>query len=234
MITLFELTGAEDARRFSPAVWRVRMALRHKGLAFEGRPWRFMEKEAIAPSGGGTVPVIVDGGRWVRESFAIAEYLEATYPDRPSLFGSEQGRALGRFMLAWVDRTLAFPVARLILTDIFACLAETDQAYFRQSREKRFGVALEQVCTDPDAELANIRYLLEPARRLAAAQDFMGGDDPGFADYVLYGTFMWARMVSRKLTLADDDPLASWLARVDALFDAEGPKALAAAGMSAR
>ena len=48
MITLFELTGAEDARRFSPAVWRVRMALRHKGLAFEGRPWRFMEKEAIA------------------------------------------------------------------------------------------------------------------------------------------------------------------------------------------
>ena len=61
----------------------------------------------------------------------------------------------------------------------------------------------------------------------------MGGDDPGFADYALYGTFMWARMVSRKLTLADDDPLASWLARVDALFDAEGPRALAAAGMSA-
>jgi glutathione S-transferase len=233
VIVLYELTGAEDARRFSPAVWRVRVALRHKRLAFEGRPWRFTEKEAIASSGGGTVPVIVDGGRWVRESFAIAEYLEDAYPDRPSLFGSEQGRALGRFMLAWVDRTLAFPVARLILTDIFAHLAERDRAYFRQSREKRFGCRLEEACPDPDAELASIRLLLEPARRLAAAQDFMGGAAPGFADYALYGSFMWARMVSERLVLADDDPLRAWLGRVDDLFDREGPRALAAAGMRA-
>ncbi len=231
MITLYELAGADDARRFSPAVWRVRMALRHKGLAFEGRPWRFMEKEAIAPSGGGTVPVIVDGDRWVRESLAIAEYLEHSYPDRASLFGSDEGRALGRFMVASVDRTLAFPVSRLILTDIFACLAETDRPYFRQTREKRFGTVLERVCTDPKAELDNIRSLLEPVRRLAAAQDYMGGPRPGFADYALYGTFMWARMTSRKLTLAEDDSLRDWLARVDALFDAEGPRALAAAGM---
>ena len=233
MIVLYELTGADDARRFSPAVWRVRMALRHKGLAFEGRPWRFTEKEAIAPSGGGTVPVIVDRGRWVRESFAIAEYLEDAYPDRPSLFGSGEGRALGRFMLAWVDRTLAFPVSRLILTDIFSHLAEGDRDYFRQSREKRFGRRLEEVCPDPEAELASIRLLLEPVRRLAAVQDFMGGGMPGFADYALYGTFMWARMVSTRLALAEDDPLRAWLGRVDRLFDREGPRALEAAGMRA-
>ncbi|MCU0985809.1 MAG: glutathione S-transferase N-terminal domain-containing protein [Acetobacteraceae bacterium] len=233
MITLYELAGADEACRFSPAVWRVRMALRHKGLAFEGRPWRFMEKEAIAPSGGGTVPVIVDQGRWVRDGLAIAEYLEATYPDHPSLFGGEQGLALGRFMVAWVDRTLAFPVARLILTDIFARLAEGDKAYFRQSREKRFGCRLEEVCQSPAAELAGIRGLLEPARRLAAVQPFLAGSAPGFADYALYGTFMWARMVSDRLTLADDDPLAPWLTRLDSLHEAEGARALAAAGMAA-
>jgi glutathione S-transferase len=232
VITLYELTGADEACRFSPAVWRVRMALRHKGLAFTGVPWRFMEKEAIAPSGGGTVPVIVDQGRWVRDGLAIAEYLETTYPDHPSLFGGEQGLALGRFMVAWVDRTLALPVARLILTGIFARLAEGDKAYFRESREKRFGCALEAVCASEAAELANIRGLLEPARRLTAAQPFLAGSTPGFADYALYGTFMWARMVSDRLTLAEDDPLTPWLARLDALHGGEGGRALAAAGMA--
>jgi glutathione S-transferase len=233
VITLYELTGADEACRFSPAVWRVRMALRHKGLAFEGVPWRFMDKGVIAPSGGATVPVIVDQGRWVRDGVAIAEYLEEAYPDRPSLFGGEQGLALGRFMVAWVDRTLALPVARLILTDIFGKLAEGDKPYFRESREKRFGCALEDVCPSPAAELAAIRGLLEPARRLAAVQPFLAGSAASFADYALYGTFMWARMVSDRLTLAEDDPLGAWLARVDALHGGEGASALAAAGMAA-
>ena len=54
-ITLYDLAGAEDDRRFSPYCWRVKMALKHKGLAFETIPWRFTEKEAIAFSGSKTV-----------------------------------------------------------------------------------------------------------------------------------------------------------------------------------
>ncbi len=40
------------------------------------------------------VPVIVDGnkdGKWVNDSWAIAKYLEETYPDRPSLFDGPEG-----------------------------------------------------------------------------------------------------------------------------------------------
>jgi hypothetical protein len=40
------------------------------------------------------VPVIVDAnqdGKWVNDSWAIAKYLEETYPDQPSLFGGPQG-----------------------------------------------------------------------------------------------------------------------------------------------
>ena len=36
-ITLYDLAGAETDRRFSPFCWRTRMALAHKGLAFEAR-----------------------------------------------------------------------------------------------------------------------------------------------------------------------------------------------------
>ena len=64
-----------------------------KGLEAEGTPWRFTEKQAIAPHGSEKVPVLLDRDKPVVDSWAIAEYLEDTYPDRPSLFGGAGGRA---------------------------------------------------------------------------------------------------------------------------------------------
>ena len=37
-IALWDLAGADEARRFSPYCWRTKMALWHKGLAFETIP----------------------------------------------------------------------------------------------------------------------------------------------------------------------------------------------------
>ena len=57
---------------------------------------RFLEGSKIAFTGQGKVPVIVDenqGGKWVNDSWAIAQYLEATYPGHPSLFGGPAGAA---------------------------------------------------------------------------------------------------------------------------------------------
>ena len=89
----WELAGAEDDRLFSPNCWRVRIALAHKGLQAETIPWRFTEKESIAFSGQGKVPVIMDGDREVHDSWAISVYLDEAYPDLPPLFGSEQARS---------------------------------------------------------------------------------------------------------------------------------------------
>src|SRR5947207_15493321 len=84
-IKLYDLAGAEDDRRFSPYCWRVKMALKHKGLDFETVPWRFTEKEALAPYKSATVPVLVDGSNSVYDSWAIALYLDEVYPsDRKS------------------------------------------------------------------------------------------------------------------------------------------------------
>ena len=69
-IKLYDLAGAEDDRRFSPNCWRSRMALKHKGLEFETIPWRFTEKDAIAFSGQGLVPVLVDGSNIIHDSGA--------------------------------------------------------------------------------------------------------------------------------------------------------------------
>lgn len=232
MITLYELTGAEATRRFSPYCWRIRMSLRHKGLAFEGVPWRFVERDRLAPAGSKLVPVICDDGHWVHDSLVIAEYLEERYPDRPSLFGSPHGAALARFVAGWTDRTVQLNASKPILMDIFGCLHPGDRAYFRETREKRFGKRLEEICPDPQAELPAFRLLLEPARRVLAKQRFIAGEAPNYADYTLYGTFMWWRMTSRLAPFEQDDAMFAWLARMDETCDGEGARALAAAGMS--
>lgn len=84
-LRLFDLAGADDDVRFSPNCWRVRLALAHKGLPVEAVPWRFTEKDAIAFSGQGKVPVLIDEERWVVDSWVTAGYLEDMYPERPSL-----------------------------------------------------------------------------------------------------------------------------------------------------
>ena len=65
---LYDLAGAQVERRFSPYCWRAKFALAHKGLAFDTIPWRFTDKDAIAFSGQGRVPVLVDGDRIVFDS----------------------------------------------------------------------------------------------------------------------------------------------------------------------
>ena len=102
-LQLYDLAGAEPERRFSPYCWRIKLALMHKDLTFDTIPWRFTDKGAIAFSGQGRVPVLVDGDRVVFDSWAIASYLEEAYPDRISLFGGEGGRAVTRFVNAWAD-----------------------------------------------------------------------------------------------------------------------------------
>ena len=69
MIKFFDLAARDTRLRFSPYCWRTKMALKHKGLAFETTPWRFTDKEAIANSGQGRVPVLIfDDGKWLNES----------------------------------------------------------------------------------------------------------------------------------------------------------------------
>jgi glutathione S-transferase len=187
-IKLYDLAGAEDDRRFSPYCWRVKMALKHKGLPFETIPWRFTEKNVIEFTGSKT-------------------------------------RALTHFFSHWTVRTVHVPLLRVILLDLFGQIHEKDKAYFRESREKRFGMPLEQAGGETKKWLAEFRGALEPVRPVLVQNQFVSGKGPGFADYILFGPFQWARCVSPMRLLEPDDPVYAWRERMLDLWDGYGRQA---------
>ncbi|MDX1606469.1 MAG: glutathione S-transferase family protein [Candidatus Competibacterales bacterium] len=211
-IVFYDLRGRDD-RRFSSHCWRVRLALAHKGLSCETQLVPFSGIGAIGDGSHRTVPVIRDGDRWLEDSWAIAGYLEDAYPDRPTLFGGAAGRALTAFHLNWTNRVLQPGLIGFIVKDIHDHLLPEDQAYFRESRERRFGRSLEAVQAGREQRLDAFRDSLAPLRSTLKRQPFLGGDAALFADYLVFGAFQWARVISPLALLAPDDPVGDWFER---------------------
>lgn len=228
-IVLYDLCAGDTERRFSPHCWKVRMALAHKGLDYETRATPFTKIREIGDGFSATVPVIDDGGRLVRDSFDIALYLEATYPDRPSLFGGEGGKAMARFVESWALATVHPPMTGLMVKDIHDRLGADDQVYFRESREKRLGRTLEEAQSGREDRLAAWRAGLQPLRNMLARQPFIGGEGPLFADYIVFGPLQWARVISPFRLVADDDPVNAWFERCLDLHGGVGRAMTAAA-----
>lgn len=216
---LFELVGTDVERPFSPYCWRTRMALAHKGLDAETVPWRFTEKSAIAPHKSDKVPVLLDGDTTVADSWAIANYLEDSYPDRPSLFGGDGGRAMGRMLNWWGDVAIVGGIFPLIAADIHDHLLPVDQAYFRQTREARLGRTLEEAAAPRDKAVEGFRKSLDPLRLTLRSQPFIGGTAPNYADYIVFGGFQWARATSPFKLLKVDDLIFAWRERLLDAFD---------------
>lgn len=214
-ITLYDLSGL-NGRRFSPFGWRARMALAHKGLEAGASVEliRFSDKDKLGFSGQTLVPVLVDGETVVTDSWEIARYLEASYAEAPSLFGGEAGEGGARLVAAYVDSQLHPLVARCVVADIPNVLHGDDLPYFRESREKRFGMPLEAIVANREETRDQLKTALYPVRATLKDRAFLGGSGPSFADYAVFGAFMWARGVSDFKILDTDDPVHAWRERM--------------------
>lgn len=223
-LVLYDLVGRDD-RRFSPHCWRSRLALAHKGLDVVTRPTRFTEIATIAGGSQKTLPVLEDDDQVVGDSWAIAEYLETAYPDRPSLFGGPVGRSLSVFLQNWAVDTIHRGLVPLIILDIYDHLTPEDRDYFRKTREQRLGRTLEDIQTGREERVEGFRNSLAPLRRTLEGQDYLGGARPSYGDYVIFGCFQWARVVSPFAVLATDDPIRAWFQRCLDLYDGLGRSA---------
>ena len=208
-ITLYDLAAADPSVRFSPHCWRVKMALAHKELEVETVPWRFTEKDAIAASEQPKVPVILDQGKWVSDSWTIAEHLDAQHGG-PKLFPSDAAKAHIRFLRYWTDTVLQPAILRQIIMPLFNQLAEVDKPYFRETREARFGMTLEEVAADAPAHVPALNAAFGVLRATLNDQKWLGGAEPDFGDYIVFGAFQWASYASPEDLLEADDPIYEW------------------------
>ena len=227
MITLYDLLFDKDLRP-SPFCWRTKLALKHKGLAWRDEPCGFTDKQKIAFAGSQTYPVIHDGTKVVKDSWAIAEHLDAAYPDKPLM----PDTPYARFVNGWADTAVNTAIFPIVIGDLVDCVRPQDRDYIVDSRGKRLGTtdfaALQANARDKGG-LAAFRAALEPARRMLADQKFLSGDAPAYPDYILLGSLMWPRIISPLELLEKDDVVYGWRERMLDQFDGFARKAPAAA-----
>ena len=218
MITLYYLVFSQD-RRPSPYCWRAKLALKHKGLRWRDEPMGFGEKHKIAFAESTTVPVIHDGTKVVKDSWAIACYLDEAYPDKP-LFPNDPGRNYARFVNGWADTNVNPTIFPMVVGDMVEICRPEDRAYVVDSRSKRIGTGDFAGFQKNAREkgMATFRAALEPARRILRDQPFLSGASAAYPDIILFGTFLWPHTMSPKLELLEkDDPVYAWRERMRAV-----------------
>ena len=213
-ITLYDLNLASGCT-ISPFVWRTRYALAHKGFEVDLVPGGFTG--ILERTGGRTerLPAIVDDGKWVLDSWLIAEYLDETYPDRPMLFEGPSMKVLTKFLDGWLWRTAIGPWFRCYILDYHNLSYPHDHEYVRTTRETMFlgGQKLEDVQACREDRLPLVPPTLEPLRQLLRETPWLGGDSPNYADYTALAVFLWTGSVATTPPLTADDPLRDWLDR---------------------
>jgi glutathione S-transferase len=223
---LYELGGpplrGAGLRRYSVFAWRTRLALAHKGIAFESCAVKITDKPAIAFSGQGKVPIIRDGETVVFDSLRIAEYLEAAYSERPTLFGGETGRSLARFFNSWTDRQLIGTLFPALMLEHVGLQAPDDGAHIRGLFESALGQTLEGLAAQKAAVLAQFSRLLDPVRSALRAQPWLGGSAPRYPDFILFSVLQFARITSIDPVLPAGDPVMAWFERLLDAYDGMG------------
>jgi glutathione S-transferase len=195
-LIMYERIGHQN-RRPSPFSWRIDYAFAHKGVPVEFRTVRFADVETIRGlSGQDKVPIVVDGDKVIHDSWNIATHLESRFPNHPSLFGGDTGRALARHINHWSDTILGVAIRRLIAADFIYCLAPEDRAYYRRSREAQIGCTLEAWCADRERWLAEFAATIAPLEQTLTEQAYIAGSEPAYADYVVFSAFQYARLGS--------------------------------------
>jgi glutathione S-transferase len=190
-ITLYDLAAADTAVRFGPHCWKSRLALSHKQLEHSTIPVSFTEKDKIAMSGQGLLPVLTDGETVVNDSWEIALYLESHYPENTALFSDDDAKSNAISINEWCNNVLSPHIRPLIIMPIFRIIKEKDKTYFRQSREEKLGVSLESYTDKTEESIVGLNKELDTLRDILRDQPYLAGQESSYADICVLATFLW-------------------------------------------
>jgi glutathione S-transferase len=212
-----------EGRRYSPYGWRVRMALAHKGLDATAELTWHSDTKKLAFSGQHLVPVIRDGDKAVSDSWAIANYLDEAYPDRPMLMDGAQAKAFAKFLNTWMDQIVGRPLVRSLYLDILNSLhPDANAVEFRRRREERNGATLEALHANRAKDFAELNHSLLPLNELLKQQPFVAGQKPAYADYIVFGTLQMPYRIGIEPLLPQNDAVIRWRGEMRKLFNGLG------------
>jgi len=149
-----------------------------------------------------TLPAIHDPstGAYISDSFAIAQYLEKTYPDTPSVFPNGT-ISLQRAFEASVGQCIS-PVYNFILPAVPFRLNPVSEEYFRRTRAVWFGKKLEDILPTGEArteEWGKLQKGLDKIHSYLALSDEKGpfflGDTISWSDLYVFSYLYWFKVV---------------------------------------
>ncbi|KJA18771.1 hypothetical protein HYPSUDRAFT_917542 [Hypholoma sublateritium FD-334 SS-4] len=207
-IIFYDIPSTLPGNAWSPNTWKARYCLNFKGIPYRTEWLEYPDiaghckKFGIAPTSVNadgspkyTLPAIHDPstGVYLADSFAIAEYLEKTYPDTPRLF---PGNSAG--LQATID----------------AALHPRSAAFFRSAREIDFGMPLDDVLPKGDEAVTEWAKFRDDLGKVDAwyaksGGPFLMGSAVSWADFAVAGSLVWMRTVWGKESTEWKD-IASW------------------------
>ncbi|KAK4541562.1 hypothetical protein LTR36_007859 [Oleoguttula mirabilis] len=210
-LILYDLARRGHCTSWSFNPWKTRLVLNYKSIPYRTE---WLDHQTIAPtltglgvppntsSQGGseyTVPTVrFKDGTYLRDSAAIAEKLEAMFPDQPLLFDPETqlkaeqaiGKVAGPLVPVFVPR-----IAQDVIT-------ETSVPSFREPRLKVFGMTLEELESVRGGEQAwkaaetgtqELKAVLTEHKR--SEGPFILGSEVSYADFIVVAFFESLRRI---------------------------------------
>src|SRR6056300_558936 len=214
MIKLYDLCGKNNLR-FSPPCWNIKLCLLHKKIDFETIPVRFSEKNKIAFSGQGLVPIVKHNKGFVFESWNIIEWLEKNYTER-KLFKNESSKNFSYFLYFWTSRQLLPILFKIIAHEIPNILEGEDINYYIKAREERINGPITKFKPYISDNILEFKKMISPVRKLIEKNGFISGKKPGLEDYIFYGNFRWVYSCSSCELLDTNDIIYDWYKNLSA------------------
>ena len=189
-------------------------ALNFKGIPYKTEWVEYPDIEALAKKIGAesttkktdgrdhyTLPIIHDPstGAVIADSFAIALYLDKTYPNTPLLFPPNT-KSLTSIASSAIGRYISGDFYTIVVLDTWKNLNEASQRYFRQTRESDFGLKLEDFV--PAGPVGEAKW--NAAERgfdqfntwiTVGGTEFITGDQIAYADIIVASRLIWAKVV---------------------------------------
>lgn len=147
-----------------------------------------------------TAPFIQDPSHnaVIADSFKIAQYLDATYPDTPAVIPPGTTALQNVFSETFFEK-VGYPIYKYTNLQIMKQLPERSQVYWRKTREVSFGAAIEDIAPEGSEKRAELWKTVISGLKLMDGYlsvqegEFIAGDKPTFADVTVVAILTWPK-----------------------------------------